>query len=165
MSFALALIEVDGFKMVLHSAPGIHTPLEQDLSALKQAGVTTVVTTLTEHEMKEHDIVDLSHRCQALGMEWVHLPIEDNVLPGFEFYKAWSEHADTLVAKLRQGQRLSVHCRGGVGRTGLTSAKLLMRAGVQFEALAPIIREARPGALKLQEQFYYLGVKGSTTQS
>lgn len=159
MSFALALIEVDGFKMALHSAPGIHTPLEQDLGALKQAGVTTVVTTLTEPEMQEHHIAELPQRCQALGMEWVHLPIEDNVLPASEFDAAWSEHADALVAKLKQGQRLSVHCRGGVGRTGLTSAKLLMRAGVPFDALAPIVRKARPGALKLQEQFDYLGVK------
>jgi protein-tyrosine phosphatase len=47
---------------------------------------------------------------------------------------AFDRAIDALMARLRGGETVAVHCWGGVGRTGMVMAALLVRSGWAVEA-------------------------------
>lgn len=88
----------------------------------------------------------------ALGTDWYHLPIRDGECPSLAFEQRWSWVGIRLRTLLRQGQRVLVHCRGGLGRAGTIAARLLAELGVvQTEAIA-LVRDRRPGAIETEMQ-------------
>ncbi len=80
-------------------------------------------------------------------MEWLHLPIRDVSTPGPEFAEQWPAHCKRPRGRLDAGENIVVHCRGGLGRAGMISARLLVESGVEPEAAITRVRAARPGAI------------------
>ncbi|ADN74606.1 dual specificity protein phosphatase [Ferrimonas balearica DSM 9799] len=156
MAFEPAFIDVNGLPMALHPAPGLEGRLKEDVALLAAAGVAAVVTTLTEEELTRFGIPTLGQEVEAAGMQWVHLPVQDKSLPDAEFDAAWAEQREMLTALMESGKRVSVHCRGGTGRTGLVAAKLLLDSGADWQETLDRVREARPGALEQDSQLGYL---------
>ncbi len=156
MAFEPAYIDVNGLPPALHPAPGLEGKLSEDVALLAAAGVAAVVTTLTGEELTRLGIPTLGEEVEAAGMQWVHLPVQDKSLPDAEFEARWAEARDGLTALMESGQRVSVHCRGGTGRTGLVAAKLLLESGADWQETLDRIREARPGALAADSQLGYL---------
>ena len=60
------------------------------------------------------------------------------------------------ISRVRHGQSLVVHCRGGLGRTGLISARLLIELGESPARALARVRAARPGAVETREQETYV---------
>ena len=156
MSFSPVLTEADGFLLALHQAPGLESPLADDIASLKAAGVSAVVTTLTEDEMAEYGVADLGQQVEAAGLTWYHLPVPDKSLPEEAFEARWPEAQQRLQALLEAGARVAVHCRGGTGRTGLVAAKIVLACGADWDKTLDAIRSARPGALTSEPQLEYL---------
>lgn len=50
---------------------------------------------------------------------------------------------DDLVARLRAGDRLLVHCAAGIGRAGTTAVCILIRLGVPIDVALRTVAEAR----------------------
>lgn len=72
-----------------------------------------------------------------------------------------------LHERLLHGERLLVHCKGGLGRTGVVAAMLLVGRGVDVEEAIGAVRAARPGAIENEAQENYvrgLGRKGQFTR-
>ncbi|MBY6187752.1 dual specificity protein phosphatase family protein [Marinobacter hydrocarbonoclasticus] len=156
MAFEPAFIDVNGLPMALHPAPGLDGTLSEDVAVLAAAGVAAVVTTLTDEELTRFGIPTLKEEVEAAGMQWVHLPVKDKSLPDSGFDARWAEVRETLTALMESGRRVSVHCRGGTGRTGLVAAKLLLDSGADWQETLERVREARPGALEHESQLGYL---------
>ncbi|MBY5923154.1 hypothetical protein [Ferrimonas balearica] len=156
MAFEPAYIDVNGLPMALHPAPGLDGKLKEDVARLAAAGVAAVVTTLTDEELTNLGIPTLGQEVEAAGMQWFHLPVKDKSLPDAGFEARWAEAREELTALMESGQRVSVHCRGGTGRTGLVAAKLLLESGADWQETLGRIREARPGALEAESQLGYL---------
>jgi ADP-ribosyl-[dinitrogen reductase] hydrolase len=69
---------------------------------------------------------------------------------------------DEIRAMLRSGHDLLIHCRGGLGRAGMTGARLLIELNMEPTAAITQVRAVRPGAVETSEQEkYFLGI-GST---
>lgn len=51
---------------------------------------------------------------------------------------------DDLVARLRGGSSLLVHCAAGIGRAGTTAVAVLIRLGVPIDEALDTVRTARP---------------------
>src|SRR5690349_19854639 len=83
----------------------------------------------------------------ARGMKWLHLPIVDVNIPSASFEAQWRVEVPELLAALRTGSKILVHCKGGLGRTGLVAAMLLMESGETSEAAIRKVRNVRPGAI------------------
>lgn len=64
-------------------------------------------------------IKSLAHDVRALGMNWVHLPIVDVSIPDSRFEDAWVNDGPKLHDRLDAGEKILIHCRGGLGRTGI----------------------------------------------
>ncbi|WP_051201891.1 tyrosine-protein phosphatase [Ferrimonas senticii] len=156
MSFTPALTAIGELQFALHPAPGLDGQLTADVATLKQAGVGVVVTTLTPAELTEFGLAELGQTVQAADIVWLHLPVQDKSLPAAEFEQGWADALEQLTESAAAGERISVHCRGGTGRTGLVAAKIALALGADFDATIDAIRVARPGALQAEAQLDYL---------
>jgi protein-tyrosine phosphatase len=101
--------------------------LEDEISGWISAGVDAVVSLPTPPENKDLQLSEESKLAQVHGLRFVSLPIEDRSVP-----PSW-EDASQAIAKttemLRQGKNVAVHCRQGIGRSGILAAALLIKSG------------------------------------
>lgn len=103
-------------------------------------GITVVVSHL---EKSEENSLGLEHEealLQAAGIQFLPYPIKDMHLPD---KTAFESFIDSLYERLIQGDNLAVHCRAGIGRTGMTSSCLLIRAGYQCRDAIDRVASAR----------------------
>jgi protein-tyrosine phosphatase len=125
--------------------------LELDLDRLRQHhGASLLVTLLEEHELRLLRIPNLPARAEAhgLGTEW--FPFEDGGVPADE-PGLWSL-VDRILDAVRPGRTVVIHCRGGLGRSGLVAASCLIALGRAPTEAIDSVRAARPGAIEpLQE--------------
>jgi ADP-ribosyl-[dinitrogen reductase] hydrolase len=111
-----------------------------------------VVTLIEQHEFQLFAIPDLGAEIQRRGVDWLHLPIRDVSTLCAEFEAEWPAHSQRLRDMLDKGKNILVHCRGGLGRAGMISARLLVDFGVAPEEAIRRVRAARPGAIETRKQ-------------
>jgi protein-tyrosine phosphatase len=132
--------------------------LDLDLGHLRdEYGVTLLVSLIEEHEFDSLQIRELRERAGEFGIKVLWSPIRDVSVPKspHEFGPA----VQTVVDALRAGQTVVVHCMGGLGRTGLAAACVIVAATELEPAEAiRVVRRARPGAIQTrgQEEFVTL---------
>ena len=130
--------------------------LDVDISAL-QSWQTVVVVTLNETwELEQLGVPTLGGALLAAGIEWHHLPIVDGGVPDVAFERAWQIICPDLHTRLAAGERVVVHCKGGLGRTGTIAARLLIETGITPETAMALVRKARPGAIENDAQEAYV---------
>jgi protein-tyrosine phosphatase len=126
--------------------------LTKDLDAIAAWNAKAVVTLIEPHEFRLLAIADLGAEVQRRGMEWLHLAIRDVSTLGSEFEERWPADSKRLRRRLDAGENIVVHCRGGLGRAGMISARLLVESGIEPEAAIDRVRAARPGAIETPQQ-------------
>ena len=131
--------------------------LDQDLAAIKTWGATAVVTLIDDYELEILSVADLPQKVRAIGLEWHHLPIMNRDAPYEVFEENWITSGRILRQRLRQDERIVLHCVFGLGRSGMIAARLLVELGEQPEAAIRKVRAARPGAIEteIQEQHVF----------
>ncbi len=129
--------------------------LDSDLQVIRDFGAKAFVSLLEEHEFIELDVRELPGKVKALNIDWYHLPIKDVSIPDIAFEEEWVTVAKRLHNILSTGGKLLLHCKGGLGRTGLVAAKLLVETGVDPLKAIQIVRNARPGSIETIEQLEY----------
>ncbi|KAF9042298.1 protein-tyrosine phosphatase-like protein [Panaeolus papilionaceus] len=113
---------------------------------LLRAGVRTFIDLTESGELVPYNCI-LSQRCALLGIdpstiEYHRFPIRDRCLPESVTYMY--EVLNTLKGNQGRGRISAVHCRGGIGRTGMVVGCWLVEHGVARngeEALSMIARE------------------------
>lgn len=85
-------------------------------------------------------------------MKWLHTPIRDVSPPWPAFDARWPEISRSLRARLDAGEKIVVHCRGGVGRAGTIAVRLLAETGVAPDEAIRRVRSVRPGAVETPAQ-------------
>ena len=79
----------------------------------------------------------------ARGKDWLHMPITEVSAPAARYEAARREHGPRLIAAVRSGARVLVHCKGGLGRAGTVAALMLVDLGMAPGDAIRAIREAR----------------------
>ena len=93
--------------------------------------MNTVLSLLTEQEEVDLGLQDEAAQVRSQGMEFQSFPIEDRQVP-----HSPSELARTiedLESDLSAGKNVVIHCRQGVGRSGLVGACLLIAKGLDAQ--------------------------------
>ena len=136
--------------------------LAEDLRVIKGWGATVIVTLLEPHEFAMLAVEALGRDAFALGMDWLHLPILDVSVPDQRFEDGWALAGTRLHQRLDEGERILIHCRGGLGRTGLVAGRILVERGSKPEAAIQRVRAVRPNAIetRAQEQYVRNAVSG-----
>jgi ADP-ribosyl-[dinitrogen reductase] hydrolase len=85
------------------------------------------------------------------------LPIRDVSIPGPEFEAVSPAASERLRSYLDVGENIVVHCRGGLGRAGMISPRLLVETGVDPEVAIARDRAARPSVIQTSGQEQWVG--------
>ncbi len=114
--------------------------LGDDLDSLQKAGID-VISALTANEVDELGLADEALHCLALGIEFFSFPIEDRGVP--DCIEAYCDLIRLLSERLNEGKSVAVHCRGGIGRSSIIVASLLIARGLTVESAFCEIETAR----------------------
>ncbi len=132
--------------------------LDVDLDAIKDAGYESVVTLMEEHEFVTYQVTGLRDGVERRNMIWRHLPIKDEGVPDEYFEAQWPSFATFLHDELSVGKAVVLHCKGGLGRTGLVAARFLIDVcGLQPNEAINLVRMTRsPHAIDRGQQENYV---------
>lgn len=123
-----------------------------DVEAIADWGAVAVLTLVEPHELTALKVEGLGAEVEARHMDWLHAPIRDVSTPDARFEMVWAKIGEGLRDRLRAGFSILVHCKGGLGRAGMITARLLVELGVPAEEAIRRVRAARPGAIETTAQ-------------
>jgi ADP-ribosyl-[dinitrogen reductase] hydrolase len=131
-------------KKQMSAYSGLHDrDLGTDLDAIAAWNAAAVVTLVTRAELDLLKISNLGAEVRARFMEWHHLPIVDVSVPDATFEACWPQTSARLRQLIETGNRVLVHCKGGLGRAGMVAARLLVEMGAHPEEAIRRVRDAR----------------------
>jgi len=132
-----------------HSAH--HRDLDTDLTALyKQFPVDVWVALMETWEYPKYQIPDLFTKVEQRSSRVVHYPIVDIDVPvDMPEFIGLIAH---LAEDLKSGSNVLVHCKGGLGRTGLVVASILVHQRHSPKEAIEITRATRPGTIQTEAQ-------------
>lgn len=123
--------------------PGVthQRDVQADMLTLAAAG-TQVIAPLIEDF--EYDLLGMEGYLEAAAQH--HLTVAPYAIPDRDVPRDppdFASYVDELMTHLLNGRHVVVHCRGGLGRAGLTAACLLVQAGQTPDEAIRLVRETR----------------------
>jgi protein-tyrosine phosphatase len=115
--------------------------LKTDIRGLKEQGVEWLVCLLEVWELRALDLTEEDLLCEKHGIGFLRFPIPDFGVP--EDRSQFLELVKSLSAKLDGGAHIVIHCHGGVGRSSMTAAGVLLERGVPAEQVFGLIGRYR----------------------
>jgi protein-tyrosine phosphatase len=128
--------------------------LEEDLRVLREEyGAGVLVSVMEEHEYRGYKIPELFERDVVEGVEVLRFAIEDMNIPKEAEAAEYEALIESIVSRMRDGKNVVVHCRGGLGRTGMVAACVLVALGDHSADEAIVaVRAARRGTVQTRGQ-------------
>ena len=114
--------------------------LKQDIARYRKAGADRVVSMLAKDEAASLGLADEGAACANVGIAFIHRPIADFGLPDVRQFEALVRQINTW---LEAGQGICVHCRAGIGRSGMVCAGILVLQGLSATQAIEKVTHAR----------------------
>ena len=115
--------------------------LEEEIIAWSESGIDVVVSLLTREERNELDLNKEEELCQSHSISYFSFSIEDLGVPASR--NEALNFVNMIERLLGEGRRIVIHCWGGIGRSGLIAACVLVSAGIEPETAIRLVSEAR----------------------
>jgi protein-tyrosine phosphatase len=129
-----------------------HRDLVTDCLAIQKWRCAALVTLMEAHEFALLKVDALPQVTVNYNFRWIHAPIPDMQIPDARFEEQWQTLGPELHALLSAGDNIVLHCRGGLGRTGLMAARLLIERGMPPVEAVATVRAARAHTIETFEQ-------------
>ena len=114
-------------RLAILARPGGNDWLIEEVRSWREAGIQVVVSLLTDSEISELELRREQEIANGEGMHFISFPIPDYGVP--TSFESVNGLATELSSLLSRGKSVGVHCRQGIGRSGLIAACLLVTAG------------------------------------
>ena len=115
-------------RLALSARPRGGDWLEDEIVNWKRSGVDAILSLLTPDEERELDLAYEADTAKKHDVDFSSFPIPDRQVPRSE--SSLRQMIEKINSRLLAGSNVLVHCRQGVGRTGLVAACLLIKHGM-----------------------------------
>jgi protein-tyrosine phosphatase len=133
--------EFEGVRLAIMPRPRSGEWLADEIAGYQRMGVQTVVSLLELHEARELDFVDEESACRASNLQFLSFPIADRSVPRDS--AGFANLVAAIEQRLRSGESVAIHCRAGIGRSGLLGACVLSAFGVDPDSAFGMLSRAR----------------------
>jgi len=114
--------------------------IEDEFVGLKHLGVSKVVSLLESQEQIEVGLGAEQKLCEQNGIEYESFPIPDRGLPNTRLA---NNFVSKLAKEISEGKHVVIHCRAGIGRTGIIAGGVLVKTGIAPKEALALISESR----------------------
>ncbi len=128
-------------KLAMMARPRGGEWLTNEVAEIQKAGVQVVVSLLEAAEIQELALQAEKQICESYDLQFYHCPIPDRGTPPSE--TKFRQLLNELDMLLNEGKFIVVHCRMGIGRTGMLAAALSIRRGVNHNEVFSILSRIR----------------------
>ena len=101
------------------------------------------------HLVNLHERRHAPARLTRYALSESHVPVPDFTAPTFP---QLATALGAIHTRVRAGERVAVHCGGGLGRSGTVAACYLVDLGLDWRTAVAAVRAARPGAIETAAQ-------------
>lgn len=130
----------------------MHRDLEEDVKTISSWNANAVLTLMEEKELQKFGVENLGEVISRYKIDWYHMPIQDMCTPDKKVEEMWEVIGKALGSIIKSGGKVLIHCRGGLGRSGMVAARMLVELGWTPEVAIQKVRDVRPGAIETREQ-------------
>jgi len=85
-----------------------------------------------------------------------HFPITDCSFPTKMIDLEIRNFEKNYLINFKRNEKIFVHCRGGLGRTGVIVSRFLINLGYKPKEAINLVRKIRPGAIENSKQENYV---------
>ena len=129
--------------------------IEEEFLGIAQFGIKSIVSLLEMQEAFTLGLAAEQSLAEKNAMEFISFPIPDRGLPAS--VSAFAELTKGIYQDVIQGKNTVIHCRAGIGRTGMIAAGVLLHHAYSVEkALELISLKRRVSVPDTQEQVDWL---------
>jgi len=132
---------IEPHRLALTARPRGGEDLRAEIVAWKAAGIGVVVSLLEPSEVRELELKGEAQLCEEHQVEFRSFPIRDRGTP--ESTRELSALLTELEIQLRDGRAVAIHCRAGIGRTGVVAGSLVHRLGVPLAEVFQLLSRSR----------------------
>jgi protein-tyrosine phosphatase len=128
-------------KLAIAARPRGGDWLDDEATGWRRAGVDVVVSLLENDEAAQLDLIGECRAAEHNSMTFISFPIPDCGVPA-----SFGDAASLMTrisAQLDAGKNVAVHCRQGVGRSGMIAAGVLVTSGASPEEAMQTVSSAR----------------------
>jgi protein-tyrosine phosphatase len=115
--------------------------LEDEAAGWRRAGLEVVVSLLEEEEAAQLELTSEGPAANSEGLHFVSFPIPDRGVPAS--LPGALSLLRTIGDALEEGKSVAVHCRQGIGRSGLVAAGMLVTSGMEVNRALAVVSAAR----------------------
>lgn len=115
--------------------------IENEVNRWKSEGVSAVLSLLTTDEERDLELEREASVVRSRGIVFLSLPVPDRGIPSSE--SEFAQVVERLDSTLAAGRTVVVHCRQGIGRSGMAAACVLVLNGVEPAAAIARVSSAR----------------------
>lgn len=115
--------------------------LADEIASWKSQSISFVVSFLEPAEIAEFELQSEGELAARNGIRFANFVVHDRGVPASN--QEFLHLADQVYRSLTLGENVLIHCRQGIGRSGLLAAVLLMMSGETVENSVRQISQAR----------------------
>ena len=141
-----------GIKDVSTMANRLDRNLEADVKTISTWNAKMALTLMELSELERFGVANIGEVMSRYQIIWHHLPVRDMSIPDTRFEAMWDGISEDLRSIIVCGGNVLIHCRGGLGRSGMITARILVDLGWKPDVAIQMVREVRPGAIETRGQ-------------
>jgi len=128
-------------RLCIMAKPSSGEWINEEFDAIKAFGISRVVSLLEAPEAYTVGLSEEEQYCRVREIDFVHYEIPDRGIPASE--NTFVSVVESLHAGLLDGLNTVIHCRAGIGRTGLMATAILIKNGVNGADAFDLVSKAR----------------------